>query len=221
VEDPERDIFRAWPLADASGAVATAGDKLDGFLRRELLARGGVDDNDPTYRKIHGVVGLHMRMLKERLFRDGFVEYAFESGKLVRVNLGEFLELPAVRDFSRTLAMSFDEVVSRADPSFRQPLVERGMTVVLTGGGADLPMVVDLATARASVDGNSYRRTSAAAFPEFLAEWDPEVLAVYPQLAVAIGGCQPVLLDERLALDQWPGKSHQDWVLVPYPTRGQ
>ena len=98
-----------------------------------------------------------------------------------------------------------------------QRLALGGLTVVLTGGGASLPMVQDLAVGQSRPQGCDIAlvHKQAPLVPDFL-EGSP--LAVeYPQLGVALGGASPDLIDEEQALDALPGPADALWEIAPAP----
>ncbi|MGH8148204.1 MAG: hypothetical protein ACREPY_17970, partial [Rhodanobacteraceae bacterium] len=65
--------------------------------------------------------------------------------------------------------------------------------VVATGGSAGLPMVAALGKLNPSVNGVSAQCHGMATIPAWVNTEYPVLKQQYPQLAVAIGGAQPVL----------------------------
>ena len=81
--------------------------------------------------------------------------------------------------------------------------------LVPTGGGARLPFLTDLAGGTVQKDGRSLQLNLRDAMPEALKEPYPDLVPVYPQLAVAVGGAVPFLPEQRQSIGEVtadPGK---------------
>jgi len=176
-------------LAEISGSstiLREAGDYLDMQLRRYILAKAGLLQDDPAARGVSNRLRARARYNKEMVFTEG--ELTVEVGDdLLEVTLDDFLADKHVAAFSQRLKDRFHKTLSIAvecardypQPSGRRTRVE----IMLTGGGHDLPMV------RALYDRPSISWMYAAPAPD-LAERpeDIDFHAVRRQLAVAVGG---------------------------------
>lgn len=109
----------------------------------------------------------------------------------VEVELEEFLELEAVRKFGQNLRNTMIEILKSVDESWLgwvRANPGRYLTVALTGGGAELPMVKELAEGSISIDGAGISLVGAKRFPEWLRDVDENLEVDYPRVAVSIGG---------------------------------
>lgn len=209
-EDPKRAIYRAWPLSGCNESLHQAGDTLDSALLQNILQKANVYPADGAYDLIVANLRFSIRALKEQLFRDGQCAYTLSNGERGAILLDQFLNEPSVKRFSELLSNKFESVLNSAHDSFYQRFDGDKLTVVFTGGGAALPMVKELANGPCGKGGYRLRKTMAPLVPEEFSE-DQELSYVYPQLAVAIGGCQPDLIKESDALIEMPGIAHAEW----------
>lgn len=67
---------------------------------------------------------------------------------------------------------------------------KRKLTVVLTGGGSQLPMVQDLASQDLIVGNRQIPVARGVAFPLWLQESFSEYEDIYPRIAVSLGGAR-------------------------------
>jgi hypothetical protein len=204
VENPNKSIFNAWPVKNCTGSLSMAGDALDQALLAVIREKEHIDTSDPNFQKIFAQLRMDIRRLKEDLFNNGNCTYTLVSGSRGTIDLDDFLDRDEVTNFSTRLFETFDEILNKVDKSIPERLHVNGLTVVLTGGGANLPMVKKLAKGKTSIAGININRDQAPLVPEaFLS--DSELSYVYPQLAVAIGGAMPVLMNEANTIETMPG----------------
>ena len=76
---------------------------------------------------------------------------------------------------------------------------------MLSGGGANLPMMQSLARGWVEVKGKRIARRLVNPLPGWISEETPELEPVYPQLAVAIGGAAHELPETVVAPDVFGG----------------
>lgn len=218
-ENPKENLFRAWPVQKCSEALPMAGDALDNALRNVILTHARVDARDPESRHVNTRLSMEIRQLKEQLFRDQSCTFTLTNGIRGTIELAAFLERPEVVRFRNRLAETFNNVMNAAHPTFFERLHPGGLTVVLTGGGATLPMVSDLTRGSSEVHGFRVERRGTPLVPEAFT-YDMGLREAYPQLAVAIGGSQPDLIGEGDALGEMPGLAKAAWVLGRYQVTG-
>ena len=197
----------AFPVHPCGTAVKQAGDTLDSLLVQELLNKAhlGADpalrDRASKYLYLEGVRGL-----KERLFENEIVTTTLVNGESVTLELDEFLRTAGVARFSVQVKEAITKLLSQAPASLAAPADGR-ITLVLTGGGCRLPMVRELTNEVWRIGDKTLRSRLADALPQFVKdEFDANFQQVYPQLAVAMGGAMPILLDERQVLTEWLGE---------------
>lgn len=96
-----------------------------------------------------------------------------------------------------------------------------GITLVLTGGGCDLPMITSLKNRRWRLGDSSVAcRLVPRVPPDLAAGFSKEFIDAYPRLAVAMGGALKMRLDERRPMTDWQGGAPPPGPLETFPTRG-
>ena len=82
-------------------------------------------------------------------------------------------------------------------------------------------MIRNLVDENWSIAGTSVACRLVKDLPGLVAEkFDANFAQEYPQLAVAMGGAMPMLLDEHKSLLDWAGGAQTPGSLTQYPTRG-
>ncbi|MEO3985179.1 hypothetical protein [Plesiomonas shigelloides] len=136
-----------------------------------------------------------MQQYKEYLFKDGVVNASLFNGASVEITLREFMGLPQVLAFSNSLKKCMQDILDGVDPSFIRSAPNNALAVVLTGGGAELPMVQALAKGSIISHGCTLRLIKAESFPTWLEESYPELELDYPRIAVSLGGARAKILN--------------------------
>lgn len=211
-EDPAKEIFKAWPIEGCNESLHQAGDTLDNALLQAILEKARVDSSNPDFPFVMANLRMNLRTLKEQLFTEELCTYNLSNGDRGIIELDEFLERPAVIKFAEHLSLTFQRVVDKANKSILARFEGSSLTVVLTGGGATLPMVTELSEGACRAHGITLYRSQAPLVPDEFSD-DDELSFIYPQLAVAIGGASPNLIDERNAISDMPGLAEQKWTL--------
>lgn len=208
--NPDKDVCRVHGVPGSVQYVPQAGDAVDGMLKLFILEQAGIVSTDPHYGQ-HVATELQslIRMHKEALFRDGKVEVTLSNQSVVTVKLEDFENRQTVRNFTQLLekkvsaVMQSIEGMSTASKDLILDIIEKGhLNVVLTGGGAKLPMIQSLATGVIEVLGRPVLRRAARQVPAWIEETYPQFTSQYPQLAVAIGGASRDLPDMGDAFGQ-------------------
>ncbi len=200
-------------------ALRQAGNRLDDILGQAILEKAGVTPRDADFDRVNAALQRRIREYKERLFKDREVTYRLENDSGGTVSLADFLERREVKEFGGLLQAKFQEVLDRAHGSFFETLNLAGLTVVLTGGGATMPMVQALADGQSQPHGFALQHHKAALVPEFIEDKYPELASEYLQLAVAIGGALPDIMREAGSLAEMSG-SRPRWKLEGFRTEG-
>lgn len=213
---------RAFPVAPGGAAIRQAGDSLDSRLLEQLLNRAHIGE-DPALRERMGA-GLRLkgvRRMKETLFRVGVVDEILENDEPVKLTREGFLASEAVKGFENAICRKIEELLGAVDESFFSVVDRRDLTLVLTGGGCDLPMIRGLKDRRWSIGGKAVKCCLAKDVPDFVKErFGAEFAGEYPQLAVAMGGAMPWRLDERRMLRVFAGGARDPGPLEKFPTEG-
>ncbi len=202
VENPERNIFNAFPIKDCNKSLPMAGDRLDTALQQMIILKSGITNHDPDFHYTIQHLRMQTRSLKEDLFREGRCTVNLKNGTRIVVELDDFLRQDSINRFRKSLTDIFEEVLANMKDGVAKHFGNDGLSVVLTGGGASLPMVKELASGTHSRNGVQIRKKEVSMVPDEY-EGDAELAMVYPQLAVAIGGTMPVIIDEKDALEDF------------------
>ena len=195
----------AFPVVPCGHAIRQAGDTLDAVLVAELLDRANLGADEGLRRRIRSALYLKgVRRLKERLFLTGSLQAHLENDEEVSISLEEFLGTDRVSRFTINLESALQEFITAVHETWKMPLESVGL--VLTGGGCELPMVKGLKKKGWPFNGETVRFHLVDPIPAYIRNsFGEDFIKEYPQLAVALGGALPRVLDERATLREWPG----------------
>jgi len=221
VSQSQDKVPKVCPIANCARTVRQAGNTVDNCLRLEILNKHGIDSGHSDYRRINADLQLRIREYKERLFRDKTLKYILQNEASGTVDLDSFLRSSKVEAFADTLHVTFKELVESIPESFVKRLGEAGLVIVLTGGGASMPMVQKFGEEPIYVHGVRMNCRQAGLVPEEIRLDYPSLEAEYPQLAVAMGGAAPTLLRELKLLDEMPGLAAPSVELGGFYTKGK
>lgn len=214
-------FHRAWPVVGGiAEGIRQAGNQLDDCLVEELMGKAGlgIDGTGKLAREALRREGV--RRLKETLFLTGRVTTPLVNDETVSLTREEFMETERVRRFSRAIEGKVQELLDGVHESW-QGAAESGFTVVLTGGGCDLPMIKELAEREWRLGREMVRVRKAPREPEgVVARFNQEFVQEYPRLAVAMGGALKMRLDEKNPLREWMGGTGPPGGLEQFPTKG-
>lgn len=187
---PEDDELRVFQVPASIQGLMQAGDKVDGLLRGFIAGREAIDPSDTSGKLILADLTRKIRGLKEALFKSGQLEYALADGTVGKVQLNEFLADEKVQRFGQAVEAGFKKALEAVDETWLRWLAMDGVRlhVVLTGGSSPLPMMQALGKGPIDVKGHRILRQAVDPTPEWMKDMPDELLTVYPQLAVAIGG---------------------------------
>jgi hypothetical protein len=188
--DNEDDGPRVFQIPASIQGLMQAGDKVDGMLRSFIAHKEKVDTSDNSGRMIMADLGRRIRGLKEVLFKSERLEYALADGTVGHVAMEEFLADATVRRFGQAIDAGFKKALEAVDDTWLRWLAMDGVRlhVVLTGGSSTLPMMKALGEGMIDVRGFRILRKTVDPKPDWMDAVSGELSAVYPQLAVAIGG---------------------------------
>ncbi|MEH6649517.1 MAG: hypothetical protein V7707_05740 [Motiliproteus sp.] len=189
--DPATEESSSREIKGSKRAILEAGNHLDKLLTEYILMKAEVTSDDPRNRRIRGALILEIRGFKEALFRQGDVVVPLLGGeKSVDVELNEFLQLEPVQRFSQALHETMIEILKTIDPAWLRSAPFNGIGIVLTGGGAELPMVQELAMGNTLVQGTQLTIKKTPRFPAWLEEEHYGLEEEYPRIAVSLGGAR-------------------------------
>lgn len=186
----EEHARRVFQVPASIQGLMQAGDKVDGLLRAHITQRESFDPSDTAGKLILADLNRRIRGLKESLFKSGKLEYALADGSVGEIHLDEFLANDKVVRFGSAVEAGFKKALEAVDETWLRWLAMEGVRlhVVLTGGSSPLPMMQALSRGPIDVKGHRILRQAIDPKPEWMDEMPGELLTVYPQLAVAIGG---------------------------------
>ena len=210
-QDTQQEKRRAFLVMPCSTTINEAGNTLDSHLVDELLNRAR-PEKDPDWRRqmrddlyFRGV-----RQLKETLFNVGEVTTVLANGDRVSITRDEFLDTGGVAAFSESIRQGLRGLLSSVDQSWAKFIRNRRLRLALTGGGNQLPMIENLKNEIWPIAGTKVACVLVPKLPQLVEErFDEDFHREYPQLAVAMGGAMPMLLDEGGPLLKFPGDTPQ------------
>jgi hypothetical protein len=209
----------AFPLRP-SEAVKFAGDRVDDLLVHFILSKmNGHPDTETRDRVAAQIRLLNLRTSKRRLFEEQIIEINLVTDERVIIDLAEFLESDGVKSFAKMLEERLSGFLAAVHPSFG-PATQDAL-ILLTGGGAKLPFVADLAKRTWKIGETSFRfRLPKRAFPDVIEDFGDAFLNEYGQLAVAIGGTLPLINEKKTIKGEWAGGAPSPGKLERFPLRG-
>jgi hypothetical protein len=197
VVDPSRQVNDSREVEGAALGITEAGNHLDKLLIACILRKANIPLSHPDGVTIQRKLELSIRDLKETLFNEESVLIALPELDELTISLSEFQELAAVAQFGASLKQTMQEILERIDESWIDWVLadsSRYLTIVLTGGGAGLPMVRELAEGSISVRGKQIRLVPARSFPSWLQDDYPDLEPEYARIAVSLGGARKKLI---------------------------
>ena len=189
--------------------VAVAGDKLDTILLAYILREAEISRSSEKFKEILVSLRLDIRDYKERLFGANHVTYSLPGGITGQVHLSDFLREKSVKSYSQELRKAFVHVLSSIHQSWIKKKIQQKNTqsklpVILTGGGAGLPMVRNLAKGTIDVHGHQIQLFLSPAVPKWIESgYQGEIIDLYPQMAVAIGGAKKFVIEKTGVLEKY------------------
>lgn len=191
VNNPAWDRPRVFEVASAANAIKSAGNVLDNALMKLLLSKSHLISDSAEYQAASASLSRSKRINKERLFEGGSILFELPTGDVVEVKLDEFLEYSPVVSFSAKVK----ELVNNAARSVVGD--SDRITFVATGGGARLPILQKIIDDGVEYNGKQIILTLRDPAPQGMGEVYPDLVAPYPQIAVAVGGALPTLPDQK------------------------
>lgn len=195
--DPQKGLNTAQEVSNSARGITEAGNFLDRILIEFILKKAGVKSDADGAVAARSKLELNIRDYKETLFNEKFLFIALANGLDVEIELDEFLSIDAVKGFGATLRATMAEILEAVDYSFVEWILSnpsRYLTVALTGGGAALPMVQDLAKGSILVRGQKVPVQPALPFPTWLQTDYAELEDDFARIAVSLGGARKRLI---------------------------
>lgn len=192
-EDGEIVNASAGEVDKTARGITEAGNHLDKLLLGHILMKAGVSSSDPKFKVITHDLERSIRDYKESLFNGGVAAVTLKNGDSIEVTLEEFLALDTVRAFEESLRTTLVETLESSHPDWIEWVrasASRYLTVVLTGGGAMLPMAKKLTEGFVTAHGIRIPVIAAKPFPDWLSKDYPDLEDHYSRIAVSLGGAR-------------------------------
>lgn len=219
VQSLKRSLRGAFQVEPCSDAVRMAGDIIDTLLLDHIVSLAHGASSEAIRKRLQMDLRLRgLRGLKERLFKTGVLEVPLVTDQIVKVERGEFENLPKVLQVAGEIQKAIENFLRAVHPSWAR--ATEGARMVLTGGSARLPMIQALARHPWVIGTDTFHFSAVSELPPLIADrFDRDFQQEYPQLAVAIGGALPVL-DEKNRMTEWAGGTPPPGKLERYQTTG-
>ncbi|MBL8531135.1 MAG: Hsp70 family protein [Hyphomonadaceae bacterium] len=183
-------------IKEARQCTPLAGDEIDRILVDLIMRKRNAPDED---RRVYRATRLHARELKKELFASGRIGLK-EGWRTTSLRLQELMEDQTFRQFLAALHQSMGLSLGAVADRARAAGVNE-IDIVLAGGGANLPFMVDvvrLAGAQAA-PGMRLRIGPLTPANALYGSIDQYFVAVFPQIAMSVGGALVELMPERAA----------------------
>lgn len=183
------------PYAGGMRAVQTAGNALDEALVALAQQKTGLVGNSDRWRRFKRRLGDTIQDAKATLCETGEIEIDIPDFPRTTIELPEFVGTPIVQHYIEQFTGSVVAALDSSGASFRS--FSDDNVAVFTGGGQSLPFLREMFDKKPVelASGPAYFLIDDAV-PEWVGRTLPDVSQVFPQVAVATGGCSPFLPDE-------------------------
>lgn len=183
------------PYAGSMRAVQIAGNRLDEALIGLAAQKVGLPPETEAARRFRRRLGDVVRTTKATLCETGVVEIEIADFPPTTIELPEFVAAPIVSHYVQSFKAAVAGALEGSGASFRS--FSDDSVVVFTGGGRSIPFLREIFDKKPIplVAGPAYFKIDDAV-PDWVGRTLPDVSQVFPQIAVATGGCSPYLPEE-------------------------
>ena len=203
--EPDTNVEEGYEVLGSNRVLTEAGNYLDRVLTELILSKIDIPRGSALSHSARGKLNLEIRTHKETLFSEGSVLVLIDvPGQQydVEVSLDEFRSHPAVQQFGESLretAVGMLETIDESWIGWIRANPSRSLAVVLTGGGARLPMVRDVVDTPLVVHGRPVELALAPSMPPWLKNTPGDLASAYARVAVSLGGARKRLMKRRAA----------------------
>ncbi|MCY3540827.1 MAG: hypothetical protein OXH31_02825 [Gammaproteobacteria bacterium] len=214
--DLEKGVRKAWEAVGSVGNVTEAGNHLDGVLMGLILKSCGIDPEQGIPSLVQWKLQRNIREFKEEIFEKGLIEISLPEGYETSITLDQFLQTLGVKNFKNALDRKMIDILESIDGNWVNLIGPskkiRYLTVALTGGGASLPMVRELADRQVTIRGKQIKVVPAKPVPTWLEEAHSELELDYPSIAVSLGGARKKLIRQAGTVSSIGGEASTQFV---------
>jgi molecular chaperone HscA len=202
-------LTNAKQIKGSEYGIPVAGDKLDSLLLAHILEDANITRSNENYRETLVSLRLDIRDYKERLFRTNKLTYSLPNSVTGQISLSNFMQDQSIRDFTKELQNAFIHVLSSIHKSWiktkiKQKNMNGKLPVILTGGGANLPMIRNLAKGIINIDGYPVDLFLSPSIPSWIEdEYEGEIIDLYPQLAVSLGSAMDYVIQKTGVVEEY------------------
>ncbi|MBZ0147625.1 MAG: hypothetical protein K8F62_08810 [Pseudorhodoplanes sp.] len=182
-------------LCGARDVINQAGRFLDDQLRIVILEKAGIDPGGSESHRLRPLIDREVQNLKHVLFETGQCQITFLDDQTITVRLEEFEKRAAVGRFVKMFLNSVEKLLRTAGSSNLDAKHNR-VHCVLTGGGSGTPFLRSLFEQPIRIDDSNISLKFVDPTPTWVEAGDDALVRTYPQMAVAMGGCDPSLPKE-------------------------
>ncbi|HZR77008.1 hypothetical protein [Bradyrhizobium sp.] len=185
-------------LCDARDVVNRGGRFFDDQLRNIIIDKLGIDSGGPESHRLRPLIDREIQNLKHLLFQTGECRTLLD-GQTITVTLEEFEQRNAIQQFVQMFSNSVRKLL-RAGGAENFAAKHNRVRCVLTGGGSATPFIRRLFERPMQVDESNIAFSIVDPTPAWVEAGDEALFRTYPQMAVAMGGCDPSLPQEVQAI---------------------
>ncbi len=182
------------PYSGGMKAVKKAGRAVDDALTWLASQRVGLPADSDALRRFQRRFRSAVRDYKARLCEDGAVEIDVQDAPRFELELPQLEETPLIRTFVGEFRGAVEAALTGSGRRFS--VARDDNVVVFSGGGRSLPFLRKVFSGALQTDGGHANFQQDDARPSWVGRAIPDVTTVFPQIAVATGGCAPFLPTE-------------------------
>lgn len=188
--DPDESVYVANQIPGAARGLTMAGNYIDRVLVHKILSKADINSQSPGYKRVRNDLERKVRVYKEELFENGYIDVPLPNGDVVQVGRGEFLQSASIQEFQKELRKKIFETLGAVEESILRTAPRQELVLVLTGGGASLPFVQSLVGEPIEIGNLSMKTVRSHKFPEWMAEDHADLEDIFPRIAVSLGGAR-------------------------------
>ena len=188
VHNANTGVLSTFEELNAAKAIRKAGNALDSGLLMLALNKLPYENSSTEYELTKSGLQKRKREYKEILFSSGEIVISLPDDTILQISLEEFLQQKSTQSFIEDLS----QLIKEAAMSVSNNNV---VYLIPTGGGANLPIFADIVENLSKNEAVQLEMRDA--MPAELQESNPDLIAPYPQLAVAVGGSMPDLPEQK------------------------
>lgn len=182
------------PYQGGMKAVKKAGHAVDDALTWLAAQKVGLPADSDALRRFQRRFRSSVRDYKARLCEDRSIEIDIQDAPQFGIELAELEATPLIRKFVGEFKFAVEAALTGSGRTFS--VAKDDNVVVFSGGGRSLPFLRDVFGGALQTGGGYANFQQDDARPSWVGRVVPDVSTVFPQIAVATGGCSPSLPTE-------------------------